>query len=862
MPKCFTRPTLAVLAALAIAAYPASAFEGFQGSAAEGSTYPEHSNGAVSTRPSIQARALGDGQIRLDGRLDEPVWREAEPGTGFRVWDPSRGAAPSEETVFKVAYDEHAIYFGVAALEKDPGKIQAKLSRRDRFTNSDVVAVYVDPYFDHTTGYSFKVNPLGVQLDTYVYNDGDQDQDWDAVWEAETHRDSAGWYAEIRIPFSAIRYRAASSMTWGLQVYRYMHGRGEDTAWVVWDRATNGFVSRFGELRGIERVPAPRQLEILPYVLQRTIDPADTGPRDRLDRLENFGADLKYGVTSDLTLNATANPDFGQVEADPAVLNLSPFETFFQEKRPFFVEGNRFFEHPQYSLFYSRRIGTGEQNSRIRYAAKLTGKTFGGISVAALAASTDVTGEGQAHNLLKDGDRLSRYFVGRFGKEFGGGRHHVNLMQTAVLNTADHASHGDLASREAYTTGLDFDLATRNRAYSVQGTLVGSVVDPEGSTADPANDGAARYGTAGSFDLRKFGGVWRGTLGGRWKTARLDLNDLGYLESADQSRINAWVQRRIDPRNKDGAIRQGNVNFNLNRAWLWAARTGRDAQTGAVAWSYGRGHPALLTSDINGWMQLRSYWQVWYGVVANGRGTQRYETRGGPLISEPATFGGWAGFGTDTRKRATFEFEANYFFDTARNRSNEFSSEVSWSQSSRLSHAVEFQFEDRRDDTQYLDTVDLASTPGGVGIGGLSYVFGRIHQQTLDLTLRSSILFSRNQSLELYAQPYVTVGDHSDARELARPDTYDLVHYNEQGYDPHDRDFRYAAMNWNAVYRWQYRPGSTLFLVWTQSREGFDMRALNPGNAAGFQNPISISAPFSREPENRVLAKITYWFAV
>ncbi|HZI89565.1 MAG TPA: carbohydrate binding family 9 domain-containing protein, partial [Candidatus Polarisedimenticolia bacterium] len=186
--------------------------------------------------PSLQAYHLGDDEhIKLDGHLDDGAWDKAEAGSGFKKWEPDRGAMPTEETVFKVAYDESAIYFGVACLEKDPSKVTARLSRRDRFSNSDIVSVYIDPYLDHTTGYNFRVNPLGVLQDSYMYNDGDRDDNWDAVWQAQTYQDKDGWYAELKIPFSAIRYRAADSMTWGLDVWRYMHGRGEDTAWVTWD---------------------------------------------------------------------------------------------------------------------------------------------------------------------------------------------------------------------------------------------------------------------------------------------------------------------------------------------------------------------------------------------------------------------------------------------------------------------------------------------------------------------------------------------------------------------------------------------------------------------------------------------------
>ena len=828
----------------------------------DGVVFPSTADGRATPTPSIQAYHLASGEhIKLDGHLDDPAWENAEAGSGFKVWEPDRGTIPSEETVFKVAYDEGAIYFGVACHEKDPSKVTARLSRRDRFSNSDIVSVYIDPYLDHTTGYNFKVNPLGVLLDGYMYNDGDRDDNWDAVWEAQTFRDQDGWYVEMRIPFSAIRYRTAASMTWGLEVYRYMHGRGEDTAWVTWDRAAKGFVSRWGQLTGIQGVPSPRQLEIMPYVVGRATDPPQIG-NERIDKFENVGADLKYGVTADLALNATVQPDFGQVEADPAVLNLSPFETFFDEKRPFFIEGSRLFQHPDFNLFYSRRIGTGDPNSRIRYAAKLTGKAAGNVTVAALVASTDVTGRGQAHNLLKNGERLSRYFVGRFGKQFNGGLQRFNVMGTAAVNTANRDAFGDFASREAYTSGVDFDLFSKGRVYNIQGSVVSSIIDPEGSAGDSTVNGAKSYGSGGSLDLRKVGGNWRAGVNGRWESATLDINDLGFLESPDEMGMSGFVTHIYNPEGKSKTWNQGNYNLNFWKNFLYGGRKGYDINTGQEVWSYGRGHKQWMGAEVNSWMQLRDYREVWWGTNFQTEGTRRYETRGGPLMREPATYGGWAGFKTDTRKGFVFRFDGNHYRDTSLNHDTNGEIEVQWNQSSAVNHDLVASFHNRKDDTQYIATVDVASHPGAQGIGGLSYLFGRIHQQTASLTLRTNLLFSRNKSLEIYAQPFITVGNYSEVRELIRPDSYDFIHYMEPGVDPRSYDFSFTAVNWNAVYRWEYRPGSTIYLVWTQGRSAFDQRSFHAGSPGTFANDIRLGSLFGTEPENKVLAKITYWFAI
>ncbi len=827
-------------------------------------------NGVLAAQPAIPALALtGDDRVCVDGQLDDPVWRRACGGCGFRVWDPNRGAEASEQTVFKVAYDRDAIYFAIACLERDPGRIVKSLSRRDCIQNSDLVSVYIDPYHDQSSGYNFRVTPLGVQQDSYVFNDGNTDPDWDAVWQAETYEDGHGWYAEMRIPFSSIRYRPDAS-TWGLQVYRYMHGRGEDTAWVVWDRGTPGFVSRFGSLEGISGIPAPRQLEVLPYAVYRATDAAVSGPEE-LDTFQNLGLDMKYGVTADLTLNATIQPDFGQVEADPAQLNLSPFETFYQEKRPFFVEGNRFFQHAGFNLFYSRRIGTGDENSRIRYAAKVTGKTAADISVAALVAATDITAKGQTHNLLKQGACSSQYLVGRIGKEFNGGRQKVHVMQTAVLRDASRAEYGDRASREAFTSGLDFELLMRDRTWSVEGSAVGSIIAPEPLPATPQVEPGKIYGTGGILDVSKRGGKIRGEAWASWESGRLELNDIGFLSAPDEISTGIWLGHNFELPGEKPLITRGNLNLNLNQEFTYCSRTGYDLHTGAPVWSYRRGHRAMGGGNINGWWQWRNFCETWFGVSANPEGSQRYDTRssvtladgrtaaipgGGPLIDEPWTWGGWLGSGTDSRKPFVLSIELNHYNDEAHNESYRVGPSLRWNQSSAVSHRLSLSFNDRRDDTQHLFNVE---NPDG-GIGGVSYVYGDLHQRIFNLTLRTSVLFGRATSLEVYAQPYITVGDYRRGRELARPDSYDLRPYAPEGFDIHDQDFSYSALNLNAVFRWEYRPGSTLYVVWTHGRSSYDERGFHQDG--GFDGDLRPGALFDNEGESVFLVKFSYWLPV
>jgi hypothetical protein len=566
----------------------ASPLEGFDPEG-HGSAYPPAADGRTEGKPSLPAHAIATGGIEIDGRLNEADWVAAPAATGFTQFAPDRGGEACEQTVFKVLYDEDALYIGVACYRENGTPITSCLSRRDNINSSDRIRVYIDPFHDLNTGYHFRLNPDGVKEDYYNYDDLYHDVSWDAVWEAETHVDEFGWYAEIRLPFSSVRYRAAEAMTWGFNVFQYVHSRGERSAWSNWERDQSGFMSRSGSITGIRGIRPPRQLEITPYLLAGSTDPADpegSGFYDEeWDHLGNFGADLKYGVTADLTLNATFQPDFGQVEADPSQLNLSPFETYYEEKRPFFVEGAQFFYHPNFPVFYSRRIGTGSENSRIRFASKLTGKVAGDVSTAVLVAATDETGTGQTHNPFAEGHDQTWYAIGRFGKQFADGAHQVGLMQTAVIRDTGSFSG---PARNGYVTGGDFKLRFRDRMYELSGSFVASIVDEldwEGFDPD------AHHGLGWRAEIKKAAGDWKAAFTARLQSDELDLNDMGYLNDPNHYAVQAWVDRSFNDDGGDRLINEGNLHLRWYRSWIYA---GRDfAEPGApdeTLWSYERGH--------------------------------------------------------------------------------------------------------------------------------------------------------------------------------------------------------------------------------------------------------------------------------
>ncbi len=852
----------ALLAALLCAA-PAVGFDSFD---PDVTSPPPLADGNASGLPSIAAHRIPDGSFVMDGRLDEAFWSDAELGGGFRQTEPDRGNDPSVPTTFRVVYDSDAVIFGVACWEDDPSLISSVMGRRDNVHNSDIVSIYIDPYLDRTTGYNFRVSPDAVLADAYLFDDGNRDWDWDAVWDAAVHRDEHGWYVEARIPFSALRYQPGDDRVWGLQVYRWMHGRGEDTGWVSWDRELSGFVSRFGTLTGMNGLEAPRNLEITPYVAGRVTDPAAAG-RDGYEGWRNGGVDLKYGVTANMTLNATVQPDFGQVEADPAVLNLSPFETFFSEKRPFFVEGSRFFDMNGFDLLYSRRIGTGRENSRIRYAGKLIGKTAGDVSVAALVAATDIADEGEAWNPLSDGRNRSRYGAVRLGRESADGAHRVNVMQTVVMRDDEPWRDDDSLRdhRDAMATGLDFDLNFRDRTWNVNGSVVRTHTAPHDNLEDPALMPEDRIGTGGTLGLGKVGGDWTGGLRGSWESDRLDPNDLGRLSAPDEMNARAWLTRRFDSDGEDRWFRNGNVHASVIRSWLYAGSTVLDAD-GDVLWSYGSRHDQDVGGNIGFFVQTSSYWNMWGGAWRHGHGYNKYSTRSydgrrGPLIERFDRHGFWAGVQSDWRRDVNGRIEVNVSSTDMGDTGLHLNAGLHWVMGARMTNDLNLGFSDNTSDAQWL--FNDASPTGG--IGGVDYVFAQLDQRTWSFTWRSSVLFDRNRSLELYLQPFLTVGDYSRARALAAPATYDFVDFAPEGFDVRDHDFSYAAVNLNLIYRWEYRPGSTFYLVWSHGRDTYRQRSMHGRGTDDwrlFDNGFGTDSFLADEPENVLLTKVTYWFSV
>ncbi|MEQ9400866.1 MAG: DUF5916 domain-containing protein [Longimicrobiales bacterium] len=842
--------------------------------------------------PILEATLL-TGEIDVDGRMDEAAWGRASVAADFVQFQPDEGAPPSQRTEARVLYGPDALYVFMRAFDSSPDSIAGQLTRRDQDSYSDLLGVVVDSYFDRRTAFHFAVNPVGVKHDIYRFDDTSEDAGWDAVWDVATLRDAEGWTAEFRIPFSQLRFRDQRVQTWGINFVRDLARHDEMAVWAPTSPQESAIVSRFGELRGLEGLQAPNRLELVPYTLaglERVGGDARNPFYRKNQTLGAVGADLKYGVTSDLTLDVTLNPDFGQVEADPAQVNLSAFETFLPERRPFFLEGASIFnfgialgdgDQANESLFYSRRIGRapqGRADARGGYADaddrttilgawKLSGKTAGGWSIGALHA---VTAEETARVAPATGDRLddsvepfSNYGVLRLQKDFREGRSALGFIGTHVNRDKTVADELGLRSG-AVAGGLDWRHRFASEAYQIEGYLLGSHVrgstdairttqrsplryfqrpDADHVTFDPERTSLS--GGSAFLSVGKIAGEhWRFSTGIHTRTPGFEVNDLGYQRDADS--WSSWFWVGYQQTTPQGPFRRWNLNTN-----------------GWVGGNYG-GDRGGLGGNVNGSVQFKNFWHAYGGLNRDAGGYSGQFLRGGPLFRREAGTNFWSGFGTDSRKPLMLNLNT---WGNVRSESDSWnvglSPNVRIRPSGRATFNVGAQVSRFVDDRQWVGRVDLDQP---------HYVFGRIDQTTVGLTLRTDYAFTPTLSLQLYAQPFVSAGAYSEFKRVADPvaDAYSdrfallggqtgpdgtgLDLDGDGGVDATVApDFEFMQFRSNAVLRWEYLPGSALFVVWSQGRNRY-------GSEGSFALD-DFRSLFGAHPDNVFMVKLTYWMS-
>ena len=834
---------------------------------------------------------------RIDGALDDAAWAQATPITDFVQKIPNEGATPTVRTEVRLMYDEHALYVAARMYRDNPKAIRTSLTRRDGDSDAETFSIALDTYLDHRTAYSFTISSGGVRGDAYLPQDSEdsgRETQYDPVWSARTRIDSLGWTAEMRIPFSQLRYNTSAAHTWGMQLTRNVSDIAEREQWVLIPVAAAGFASRFGQLDGVRDLRAARHVELLPYIASDLAYHAnDNSANPFLQHVSaRVGGDLKVGLGPNLTLDATINPDFGQVEADPAVVNLTAFETVFDERRPFFIEGNElltgrgqsFIGRP--SWFYSRRIGaaprgtaTGDfvdapTSTTILAAAKVTGRLRSGLSVGVLSA---VTPREFARTYRTQGDITDRtpveptsaYSVVRLQQEFGAQQSNVGLSVTDVQRSLDTGGGlNTLLASSALAGGLDRKLRYRQGMYEITGWVGGSNVQGTPAAISRLQRNSAHYfqrpdqthihydstrrsltGSSASLRLDKNAG--RFSLGGIQLAVRspeFEINDVGQMKSGDDIDFNADVQLRDTKPNRFVRI----YNF------------GTSTQSG---WNFGGARQYLRFSETAS-TTLHNFMRLSAGVTVHVGSLSDDLTRGGPLMPTPNALQ----YNTTVSSRAnvptTWSARATYFDDTFGGWSTTYATTLTVRPASRWQASVDPTYSRVVDARQYVAT----RTGGPAATFGQRYIFSSIERSTLSARFRLNYAFTPNFTVEGYAEPFTASGHYFGFGEMTAPrsavqriygapstgttvtanaDGSRLVTDGATSLTLPALDFNRLSFRSNLVLRWEWLPGSTAFLIWQQSRAGADGtgRLIGPGDL--------IDATRSAG-DNFVVAKISY----
>ena len=875
---------------------------------------------------SVVARAAERvGAIRIDGQPSEAGWDSAPPITHFVQREPVEGAPVEQPTQVRVLYDKAAIY--VAAIMREEENIADQLVRRDERGQYDYFEVSFDPNNDERTGYRFRVSASGVQRDVYLYRDVREDEAWDAVWESAVQRDSTHWSVEMRIPLSQLKFESADSVqTWGVNFTRRRLVSNEIMDFALESRTQHATVSSFGQLQGLYFPGSGGRLEVQPYALASAHTArADAGDPffDGSELEQRVGLDLRYSIVGNFSLDATINPDFGQVEVDPAVINLSAFETFFPERRPFFVEDAQLFDFDlggfRDRLFYSRRIGREPRGSApedaefddipgettILGAAKLTGRTGSGLTLGVLAAVTSEE-EGLALDTLsRTTERFivepaSGYGVFRAGQDLRGGASHVGALLTAVHR--DLPGDGDLnfLTDNALALGVDFEHdwgGPNSRDWAVFGHFAQTYIEgsPEAllevqtfsnhyfqrpDATEFSLDSTATSMTGSSWELQFerrsavhwTGAVWLGEI-----TPGFEANDIGFSTSSE--RLDAGARLGYQEITPGSLFRRYEIRLSTFQNWRHAA------MNDAFSWSsWERAHKEG-EFNLRSEFEFLNYWELELDAEYRPETLSDTETRGGPLMIDPGSHSLEVGLSTDRRSKLFLRPSIEY---TDRHRGGyqvELSLGTQLRPSSNLEIELTPRFTRELDPAQFVEASDDLDF---VPTFGPRYLFADLRRREFSLETRLDVAFNPQLTLQLFAQPLISSGDYLTYKALERAESFDfdrleegypvtgadetscaggrtclldddrLVDFDGDGttdliFD--DRDFNIRSLRMNAVLRWEYRPGSTLFLVWQQNR-------FSSADTSAFDLGDDLDGLWSIHPENIFIVKVNYWLGL
>ncbi|MQA30888.1 MAG: hypothetical protein GEU82_13820 [Luteitalea sp.] len=825
--------------------------------------------------PSKRARAVRvvEGAIRVDGTLDDEAWRTATPVVDFVQKEPIEGAAPTDRMEVRFAYDDVALYVGARMFST--AAIQTPMGRRDEGDQAEHLRISLDTYFDRRTSSTFGVTASGVRLDHYYSSDDgfNDDPTFTPVWRARTAVDGQGWTAELWIPFAQLRFNDRTPQVWGLNIQRWVPSRNEEVFWALIGRTDERWASLFGELHGIDGIRPGRRIELLPYVASTATALGRRDPNDpfksAVDLNGRVGADIKVGLGSNLTLEATMNPDFGQVEADPAEVNLSAFETFFDERRPFFVDGANLLTGNVNNYFYSRRIGAaplGEAQAdfvdaqadfvdapgttTILGAAKLTGRLASGTSIGVLGA---VTGEESARTF--SGSQFGRvmvapptaYAVGRIEQEFGPPGSTVGLMATSVnrqLSPNDPLS--SLLTRNAVT--FSGDSVVRFGDYEMQGYLGVTHVDGDPGAILRLQHSSARYfqrpdvdyvrldplrrsmsGAKGGVEIeRQNGRHWLWSAETSFETPGFETNDVGRLTTGDGRLYNTELEYRET------------VPGRWFREYSVALSQGQE-------WNFG-GDLQVSTASSEAEITWPNFWSTrWTNELEFRRQDMRL-TRGGPSMERPGLWRTGVEIETSEASQTRGDAEVLYGRDEDGGLLFRLNTGMTVQPGPRWQLSLSPSYQREVDTQQYVATLP----GGGPATFGGRYIFGHVDRSTYSTQVRLNYTFKPDLNLDFYGEPFAASGIYDRYGELTAARTRLL-----RPVDPASigsADFSVRSFRSNLVLRWEWRAGSTLYLVWQQNREideALRSRA-TVGDMFG-----SLSSP----GDNFFAVKASFWFS-
>ena len=773
----------------------------------------------------LHAYRLVGAPPRIDGLPNDEAWSQAQAVEGLVQWDPDNGDPMTERTRLQLAYDDRFIYVVIRCDDRTPDRIVGGLGRRDEPPPSDRIGIGFDPRHDHQTGYVFETNPSGVQSDFSFYNDTNADRDYEGVWEVRTAMTAEGWVAEYRVPFSQMRFTTAPGpgQVWGFSFRRTIQRLNETGDWTARPRGEQGIVSRWGHVVFESDLDPPRRIEWLPYVRAG----ASSVPATGTDFTGGVGVDLRVGIGSAATLSATVNPDFGQVEQDPAVLNLSVFETFFPEKRSFFLEDSRTFVPPYglFQLFHSRRIGrrptryaleTDEveldrpEATTIVGAVKLTGKQSGWT----YGALTALTSDEEVEILTADGvpaERLAEpatsYNVVRLQRDVRQGTSNVGMIATGVMRQNDF---------DAFAAGGDFNLRWDRNRVNWNGHWAGTRAPVSGAMT-------SGFGGVSNFNFdRKYAGFY--THFDHFSPG-FRVEDLGFFRGRpNRTTIEAGAEaQQPDP-------------------WKMFRRIGMN--TFAVNGWNEQKDPLARTIGWNFFTQFKNYWGFESGGNHQFQGIDDLDTRGGPPIVTPSRWFQYFFVSSDSRKTWRFNFGSDITNDAVGGWSVRLGPGLNLKPTGRLQVSLSTNYTTGLDDAQWIQNEDAT------GDGVDDYIYGRLRRNVIDVTARATFAVHRDLTVQVFLQPFVAVGDYTDIRRLAQPRSYEF----EPVAIDENPDFNTKSLRGNVVLRWEYIRGSTLFVAW-------NMAGTDPSRPGIFQPWRDLQDAFRADGSDVFMVKMTYWLS-